>query len=375
LEAYLEAKSRLDAARPSPGYQEEIALLGKAEELAPDMAEAFLAHASIERFLAGELHDPQRFARAEELLQKAAQADPEHPELPLRQAQLAQARGETAQAVSILRQLTQRRPGDPAAWAALGSALAHLGQKGESEKAFARALSLQPAITFWASLSSARADRGDFALARQAAEEILRRAPEHPLGLFRLAYVAGLVGDFATCANVYSRLFPQTQSLLDLLNWGTCAFYAGQLDKAQELYEKATALAPNDPRPWANLADTFLWQGKQSQAQEHFRKALQLLEARPLPNRTDLYPHLLAHVGRLEEAILAAQKAVAEAPNRNWNLFVAAEVAALAGDKVSMLAYAKRALELRAPQAWFAGPEFAPYRALPEFQALLAGKP
>ncbi len=375
LEAYLEAKSRLDAGRASTGYREELALLARVEELAPDFAEAFLAHASIERFLAGNTGDPQRFARAEELLARAAKADPDHPELPLRKAQLARARGDEEEAVAMLRQLTQRRPGDPAAWAALGAALSRLGQVAESEKAFARALSLQPAITIWDSLSSARADRGDFAGARTAAEEILRRAPEHPLGLFRLAYVAGLVGDFAACEGLYARLYPQTRSLLDLLNWGTCAFYGDKLEQAEKLYRLALERAPSDPRPWANLADTYLWQGRQKEAREHYARALELLAQRLVPTHSALHPHILAHLGRLEEAVIKAQEAVAAAPNRNWNLFVAAEVAALAGDKVSMLAFAKRALALAAPKAWFNGPEFAPYWSLPEFQALFAGPP
>jgi len=370
LEAYLEVKKRLNEGRGSAGYQEELALLTKAEATAPDFPEPLLTHASIERFLASSSGDPSHFDRAQELLDRAERVDPEHPELPLRRAQLFQAQGNAGVAANLLRELTRRRPGDPLAWATLGVALAALGEAEESEKAFARALSLQPSITTLSSLASARSDRGDFAGARQAAEAMLRRAPDHPLALFRLAYVDALEGNFASCEKLFARLYPKTGSLLDLLNWGTCAFYAGDLAKAESLYRKAAEQAPQDPRPWANLGDVYLWRGDQEQARAFHAKALALLEARPLPSRSDLYPHLLAHLGRLEEAIVAAQQAVAAAPHRNWNLFVAAEVAALAGDKTSMLAWAKKALEHRAPRAWFGGPEFAPYRSLPEFRAL-----
>lgn len=371
LEAYLEVKKRLDAGKPSPGYTEELALLEKAETAAPDFVDALLAHASIERFLGGNANDPKRLEKAEALLRRAAELDPDHPEIPLRRAQLAQTRGQEQEAVQILRQLTRMRPGDPLAWRSLGTTLAQLQQKEESEKAFARALSLQPNIVTWDQLSSARADWGDFSGARQAAEEILKRAPNHPLGLFRLGYVAALDGDFALCEKLFSQLYPQTKLLSDLFNWGTCTFYLGNLQQALEIYRQAQARAPGDHRTYLNLADTHFWLGNREQAVALYQKALHLLEANPHPRRywSDK-AHILAHVGKLEEAVWAAQKNVAEFPNRNWNLFVAAEVAALAGDKTSMLAYSRKALELRAPKQWFSGPEFAPYRQLPEFRAL-----
>lgn len=376
LEAYLEVKRRLDAGKASPAYAEELALLEKVEAAAPDFVDALLAHASIERFLGGNLNDPKRLQRAEELLERAAQLDPEHPEIPLRRAQLAQARGEPEEAAQILRQLTRSRPGDPMAWRVLGTTLAQLQQKEESEKAFARALSLQPNIVIWDQLSSARADWGDFAGARQAAEEILKRAPNHPLGLFRLGYVAALEGDFALCEKLFSQLYPQTNLLSDLFNWGTCTFYQGKLEKALELYTQAKAKAPNDYRSYLNLADTYFWLGDRQKAQLHYQKALELLEANPHPQRywRDR-ARILVHLGRLEDAVLSAQKGFEENPNRNWNAFVVAEVAALAGDKTSMMAYTRKALQLRAPKAWFAGPEFAPYRNMPEFQALFKASP
>ncbi|MFZ5805506.1 MAG: protein kinase domain-containing protein [Acidobacteriota bacterium] len=376
LEAYLEVKKRLDAGTPSRSYVEELALLEKAEAAAPDFVDALITHASIERFLGGNLNDPKKLQKAEELLERAAQLDPEHPEIPLRRAQLAQARGEPEEAAQILRQLTRSRPGDPMAWRVLGTTLAQLQQKEESEKAFARALSLQPNIVIWDQLSSARADWGDFAGARQAAEEILKRAPNHPLGLFRLGYVAALEGDFALCEKLFSQLYPKTNLLLDLLNWGTCAFYLGNLEKALELYTEAQTKAPNDYRSYLNLADTYFWLGDRQKAQLHYQKALELLEANPHPQRywRDR-ARILAHLGRLEDAVLAAQKGFEENPNRNWNAFVVAEVAALAGDKTSMMAYTRKALQLRAPKAWFAGPEFAPYRNMPEFQALFKASP
>ncbi|MGQ9495089.1 MAG: protein kinase domain-containing protein [Thermoanaerobaculaceae bacterium] len=370
LVAYLTVQQRLDAGLASPNYQEEIALLRKAEELDPDYPESFIAHASIERFLGTNLNEPQRLEEAEKLLIKAAKADPNHPLIPLRQAQLYRAQGNHQQALDILRQLTSSRPGDPAAWAALGATLASLGRAEESEKAFARALALQPAITTWDSLSSSRADRGDFAGARQAAQEILRRAPNHPLGLFRLGYLSALIGDFATCEKLFAQLYPTTRSPLHLLNWGTCAFYGGDLKKAAHIYQQACELAPEDPRPWSNLGDAYLWLGDEPTAKKHFQKAYKLLQKQPSAARPELLAHVLAHLNLFQEAVLQAQKAVAAAPDRNWNLFVAAEVAALAGDRVSMLAYAKRARELAAPKQWFQGPEFAPYQSLPAFQAL-----
>ncbi len=376
LEAYLEVRRRLDSGQTSPQYAEELALLEKAENLAPDFADALITHASIERFLGGGLNDTRRLEKAAELLDRAAKMEPDHPEIPLRQAQLAVARGQLEQAASILHQLTRSRPGDPAAWAALGSVLARLNQKEKAEKALARSLRLQPSIVTLDRLSSVRADWGDLVGARQAAEEILRRAPDHPAGLFRLGYVAALAGDFALCEALFAKLYPQTQSLLDLLNWGTCAFYGGNLKGALEIYTQGVSRAPSDPRPHANLADTHYWLGNRDEAQKLYAKALELLEKTPNSSRYwELKAHLLAHLGHFEEAILAAQKALTQNPNRSWENFVAAEVAALAGDRTTMLAYARKARELRAPQAWFSGPEFAPYRDLPEFRRLLAAKP
>ncbi|MCS7181976.1 MAG: protein kinase [Thermoanaerobaculum sp.] len=375
LEAYLEVQKRLNAGSASPDYAEELALLEQAERLSPGFSDALLAHASIERYLGANSNDRSRLERAEKLLAQAAAADPDHPQLPLRRAQLEEAKGNPEAAVQILRQLTRQRPGDPAAWAALGSALARLNQKQESEHAFARALSLQPSIITWDRISSARADWGDLQGAKVAAQEILKRAPDHPLGLFRLGYVAALGGEFALCEQLFAKLYPQTNSLLDLNNWGTCAFYKGDLPKALELFTQAREKAPRDHRPHVNLADTYLWLGKREEAQKLYRQALELLEASPHPRTYwGQKARILAHLGRFEEAVLAAQKNLEVNPNRNWDVFVVAEVAALAGDKTTMMAYARKARQLGAPAAWFAGPEFATYRQLPEFQALLGGK-
>ncbi len=376
LRAFLEAATRLERGRASPGYREEIQLLRSAMASSPHYLEPLVTLAAIHRYLYATTHDATHRDEMDRLLARAAELAPEDPEVQLVQVAALVAKGESEAAADRAQQLTRQRPGDPSAWAELGRTLATLGRYEEAERALRRAYALRPAWQTLYHLADVRRSRGDYAAARESLAPILAAAPANVSALAKLAEVEMYAGDFARSESLYRQVAADRETKSDLVNLGNAVFFQGRYQEAAALYQRASALAPNDPLPVANLADALLVLGRHAEAQAAYRRALALcteqLEAgRRTRTLLDLRARCLAHLGFGEQAVLAVQEAIREFPDNPETVFVAALVAAINGDDTSCLAWTRRAIQLNAPRAWFATPDFDRLQANPTFRELV----
>jgi len=376
LRAYLTVEARLQAGRTSPNYSEEIDLLRGARNASPRYLAPIVDLVAIHRYLFATTHDPGHRREMEAALARAQELAPEDPEVRRLQVAVALATGDADTALERAQALTRARPGDPLAWAELGRTFTALGRHEEAERALRRAYALRPAWQTLYFLADARRSQGNYQGAREALAPILTADPANLSALAKLAEVEMYAGQFQRSEELYRKVVTERGSKSDLTNLGNAVFFQGRYGEAIELYKKASALAPNDPLPVANLADGLWAAGDRAGAVEAYRRALALCEGQLQAGRRtrtllDLRARCLAHLGRGEEAVLAAQDAIKEFPDNPETVFVAALVAAINGDATTCLAWTRRAIERGAPRAWFAGPEFDRLRDVPAFRTLL----
>jgi tetratricopeptide (TPR) repeat protein/predicted Ser/Thr protein kinase len=380
LRAYLEAVSRLDGGRTSPGLREETALLERASTAAPHFVDPLLALVRIERYLWSTTRNATHKTRCEELLKRAHELAPDDPRLAILEARFLSSAGEHARAVDIARTLTERRPGDPAAWDVLGVVLGEAGQHDEARVALMRAIALQPWQLYSYDLAKERLDAGDIEAARDALRVVLARSPHYTFALAKLGQIELEVGNYAAAEPIYRDLAATSGSGTDLANLGTALFYQHKVQEAITAYERAAATDPDDPVSQSNLGDAYLWSGDAATARRYYARGLAICDRLLAagvddPAVQEARATCLAHLGRAPEAVLQASQVLRNQPDDPYSLFVCALVAAVAGDNASAVAWTQRALQRGALPAWFSGPEFAAMRSKPQFSALFTQKP
>jgi len=378
LELYLEARSRLESGTPSRGYTEEIRLLDRALELSPGLLRAALDLVSIHRYLMNREEYVAHYERARTILEAALETSPDDPDALVQAVTFARSSGDAATALSRARRLVAARPGSDAAWRALAETLKETGGLAEAERAYSRAWALRPSWAALLGLADARMLRGNYAGAREALDELARRSADNLYGLRKRGEVEMNAGNFAACEAITRAVHARTGSAWDLVNIGNCVFFQGRFADAEELYAEAAAALPHDPLPVANLADARLYGEGAAAARDVYARALEVCENR-LAGQTRRWGLLrikarcLANLGRSREATAVINEELARYPDNPEAVFVAALVAALAGDRSSCLSWTQRALALAAPPIWFGGPEFAALRADREFRRLFPG--
>ncbi len=182
-------------------------------------------------------------------------------------------------------------------------------------------------------------------------------------------------GNNADAERLYRDLLVRRGTRNDRIHLGNCLYYQGKLAEAATLYHEAADKDPTDYLALANLADTRFAFGQTTIAQAGYADALRLCEAeyaQGVRRRAllETRARCLAQLGRGPEAFNAIQEAISYYPDNPATMFMAALVAAVAGDTTAALAWTGKALSAHAPLVWFSGPEFARLTHDPRFQAL-----
>jgi tetratricopeptide (TPR) repeat protein len=288
---------------------------------------------------------------------------------------LALDRRDNNAALERARAWTASRPGDSTAWETLAVVLGRMDRYREADAAFERSLALLPSWNTFFSLGQSRESRGDFDGARGAIRSGLAISPGNLFLLGLLAEVEMYAGHNAEAERLYRDLLARRGTRVDRIHLGNCLYYQGKLAEAATLYREAADKDPTDYLALANLADTQLALGQTSLARASYSRALSLCDAeyaRGLRWREllETRARCLAELGRGPEAFLAIQEALSDYPDNPATMFMAALVAAVAGDTNAALAWTEKALAAHAPAIWFTGPEFAGLSRDPRFRAL-----
>jgi tetratricopeptide (TPR) repeat protein len=376
LKAYLQAKNRIDSGRYSKDFKEEIALLESAIANAPRFLAPVTTLAARYRYLHELYRRPADGDRCLTLAKRARELAPDHPWVLSLEAWLALDERDNAAALETARAWTTSRPGDAVAWQTLAVVLGGMGRYRESEAAFERSFALLPSWYTLYNLAQSRELRGDFDGARQTIGRALEISPANLFCLGVLAEIEMYAGNNTEAERLYRILLVRRGERLDRIHLGNCLYYQAKLGEAATLYREAVEKDPNDYLALANLADTQLAMDQTDLAKASYAEALRLCDAeyaRGSRRRAllETRARCLAQLGRGPEAFLAIQEALSDYPDNPATIFMAALVAAVAGDTNATIAWTGKALAAHAPAMWFTGPEFARLAQNPRFRTLL----
>ena len=376
LKAYLQAKNRIDSGKYSKDFKEEIALLELAIANAPRFLAPVTTLATRYRYLHELYRRPADGDRCRALAERARELAPDHPWVLSLEAWLALDQRDNAGALERARAWTTSRPGDSVAWQTLAVVLGRLGRYRESEAAFERSFALLPSWYTLYNLAQSRELRGNFDGARQTIGRALEISPANQFCIGLLAEVEMYAGNNTEAERLYRILLVRRGERLDRIHLGNCLYYQAKLAEAATLYREAADKDPSDYLALANLADTQLAMGQMDLAKPRYSEALRLCDAeyaRGSRRRAllETRARCLAQLGRGPEAFLAIQEALSDYPDNPATMFMAALVAAVAGDTNAALAWTGKALAAHAPPIWFTGPEFGRLVQDPRFRTLL----
>ena len=236
-------------------------------------------------------------AQADEILR----LHPGHPEARVLLATARRRRGYPEAALAALEPLLSTCPEWAPLHAAIGPALADLGQGGAAIAALRRAVTLDPSLTAtWRALSDQLAMAGDEDGAAAAAAEEIRSSVSDPVLLEagaaladnRLAVAERLLRD-------YLKRDPFSVPAIRML--AETGGRLGRLDDAERLLERCVELAPGFAPARHNYATVLYRQNKAAAALAQLDKLLTLEPDRP--TYLNLKAAALGRVGEYEEAI------------------------------------------------------------------------
>ncbi len=375
LKAYLQVKSRLDSGNYSKDQTEEITLLQAAIADAPRFFAPVASLAWRYRYVYQLYRRPADLDRCLALAKRARELAPDHPWVLQLEAWQALDRRDNDEALDRVRAWTSSRPGDSTAWQTLAVVLDRMGRYPESVTAFERSFALLPSWYTLYYLAESQELRGEFDGARQAIRRALEISPANLSCLGLLAEVEMYAGNNAEAERLYRDLVARRGERWDRIHLGNCLYYQNRLAEAAEQYQEAAEADRTNYLAVANLADTRLALGQLDLARAGYAEALRLCETefeRGLRGRPllETRARCLVQLDRGPEAFLAIQEALREYGDNPATMYMAALVAAVAGDTNAALAWTGKALAAHAPAVWFAGPEFARLARDARFQAL-----
>ncbi len=338
----------------------------------PRFLEALLLEAQVlrRRFQTG--RDPHDLGRAAALAERARQLGPEDPRTFQLQHELALVAGKLDQAGDALAGLERLQPGDPAVLSLRSRLLDRQGRAAEALALAREAVRRQPSWGHLFRLAGLEKRQGDTAAARRSLAELLRRFPGHYAGTSLLAEIELLGGSLDSAAELYERLVARSPQVTELTNLGLVDLLRHRYDLAGTRFAAALAREPKNAFIALNLADARQLAGEAEGARDLYGQVLALLDADPAAaswQHEASRAQALAHLGRGVEAVSAAQRALASAPNDPQALFETALVHALVGDRVAARALAERALGLGLEPRWLELPW------LDSLREELAGRP
>lgn len=253
---------------------------------------------------------------AERQVQEVLKENPRSSDGLILSGRMALARRNGKDAVQAFRTVLHDQPELATVHFLLGQAYLLTGENNLAKESFERAVALYPGqVDARRSLAALESQSGRHQQARARLNDLLRQRPDDLAALDMLMMVDLVTKSWVEAERTLNRLRAVSkESVIAIMAEGQLRQAQGQLDKASAAYERATALAPNDPEPLLSLVKLDVAQGHADRARTRLDA---LLAARP----DHLYGHgllgeMLALSGHPREA--DAQFREASRVNPKW---------------------------------------------------------
>jgi eukaryotic-like serine/threonine-protein kinase len=367
-------KRRLDAGRSA--WEPELDRLDSLLQSSPRFLDAHLQAAGLAINLYNDTRQRRYLDRAQAFVAGAESLDPGSPPLLSVEIALAIATGRWQEAESVLRRLEGLVPGDPIVLVQRSRLAAARGRLDDAAAFLRQAVERRPTWRDLLALADLESRRGRTAAARSALEQALALVSGNTWVLAKLGELELLYGDLHRARDLYTRLAAAGPQRSDLTNLGLVRFLLGDYEGAVASYRQALALSPGHLLVTLDLADAEAALGRSREALAHYADVLHSLEAKaasgPLqPVEMTVKAQCLAHLGRRDEAVALALDSV-QAHAEPEVTYQASLVLALAGERASALALARKAISLGVRARWFRIPGFQALTSDPSFRRLVS---
>ena len=347
-------------------------------ERAPRFLEVYLLEIEVARFQHFFSRQPEILRRAFAVAGEARRMAPEDRRVLRALFYTALEGGDLPRAEEALSRFESIDPGDVAILELRSGLLLARGQTREAIALMRTEVGRRPSFKRLVTLGVTEFQQGEIAAGRRHLEESLRRAPGNADALSALGQLELQSGDPKRALELYRTLVRRSPGFAEVSNLGLAELLAGRYAEAAQAFERVVAEKPRNPFVALNLADTYLLMGRKAEAEALYRKVLALIAGDSQaagPQFLTVKAQALAHLGRGLEAVTALREALRLAPESGAPAFEAAVVYALLGEETSAIASSETALRNGCGASWFTLPWFDGLRANPQFQEALARHP
>jgi tetratricopeptide (TPR) repeat protein len=328
----------------------------------PRFLDAHLLMARLVRYRFSTSNDPALLDRGFAAVRAAKALDRDDPRVLTTELQIAIEAGQTSIAESLLAGYRRAVPGDVGVQVFEAKLAERDGRIDEALSSLKRAVARRSSRFHMEQLADLEYRTGRIREARADLERMIEAYPTDQFSFAKLAQLELLYGRIDRAHALFLGLierYPETNSYrtnlgLTRMLLGNYAGAAADLRIAHERRPKSVAVL-------LNLADAEGLAGNTAVSHDVYRRTIGLVEASANAGRWDSrlrVAQCLAHVGRHEEALVAAREGIDAAPENSEALYMASLVYALTGSRDSALVLAGRALEKGMQPRWFSFPWF-----------------
>ena len=342
---------------------------------APRFLEVYLLENEVARFQHFFSRRPEVLRQAFTVAEEARKMAPEEPNVLVSLFYTALEAGDLRRAEETLKDLERLAPGDVAVPELRSGLLLARGQTREAIALMRTEVGRRASYKRLVSLGVIEFQQGEIAAGRSHLEESLRLAPGNFDALSALGQLELQSGDPGRAREIYQVLVRRSPRVAEVSNLGLANLLTGHYPEAAEAFREVVRQEPRNPLLVLNLADASLLLGRKEEAESLYREAVRLIgqDSHAVgPQFLTAKAQALAHLGRGVEAVTAIRDALRLAPESGAPAFEAATVYALLGEETSAISNAEAALANGCGASWFTLPWFDGIRRNPRFAETLA---
>jgi len=373
---FTEAVGLLQRVRDEPSADRAIAAL---ESILRNARES----SSVNALLARALLRKSTLARRPALIEQAtvyavrgAALNADDPEAHVTLGEVQNAKGDHADAARSFERALTLQPNDPNALIGLARAYEKQGRAADGEAMYRKALAVRPdSATGLMWYGSFCFGQGRHAEAVQHFRRVTELDPTFALAHSNLGGALIALGQYEQALSALQKSIALRPTANGYSNAGTLQFTLGRYDDARQSFEKAVQLAPEDHVMWLNLGDACRWApGKIARADEAYSRAVRAarsaLEVNPNNAQTRAALALnLARTGKQDDAQDEIRRALELDPTNPLVLYRAALIALLHDQQDNAISWIERAVANGYPVRDLArDPEWKALRELPAFR-------
>ncbi len=362
---YLRLSAAIDNPTPALSGVEVLDRLTALRQRAPRFVEAATLEANQARFLYEAEKDRRFLERARAAVRHAQEVAPDDPRTIDALFDVELAAGDLESARAAVEHLAAVRPEDPDILEDRAKLAMRTGHPEEALASFHDLVEILPSwLNLW-SLGNAELNAGHIADARRDLERGLEAAPGNSYLTGKLAQLELTAGDPARAVGLYRHLVESNpRSVPWLANLGTAELLAGRYQDATTHFRQVLELVPGYAPAMLGLGDALTLAGDSAAGTRLYSQLLRATDAASAdPEIVGSRAQALAHLGRNQEAVAAAQEEIRRVPDDPFAAFSAALVYAVVGERNSCVGQARRALQLGLNPRWLDLPWFDSLRA------------